>query len=38
VLLSGYVDAEPLLWWYEPSDEENLFIPTMDAHDGGPPN
>jgi len=34
----GQVLPEPLLWWYEPTDPENLFIPTMDAHDGGPPN
>lgn len=30
-------DPEPLLWWYEPTDKENLFIPTMDAHDGFAP-
>jgi hypothetical protein len=35
---SGRVEADPLLWWYEPSDPMNLFIPTMDAHDGGPPD
>jgi len=35
---AGNVKAEPLLWWYEPSDKENLFIPTMDAHDGKAPS
>jgi hypothetical protein len=35
---SGYVEAEPLLWMYEPKDKDTLFIPTMDAHDGGPPD
>lgn len=35
---SGSVDAAPLLWWYEPKDSENLFIPTMDAHDGKAPD
>ena len=31
---SGSVEAEPLLWWYEPTDKDTLFVPTMDAHDG----
>lgn len=31
---NGSVEAEPLLWWYEPTDKETLFVPTMDAHDG----
>jgi hypothetical protein len=31
-------DIEPLLWWYEPKNPDELFIPTMDAHDGGPPD
>lgn len=35
---SGSVDAAPLLWWYEPSDPDTLFIPTMDAHDGKAPD
>lgn len=35
---SGVVEADPLLWWYEPKDPENLFIPTMDAHTGAPPD
>lgn len=34
----GYIEAEPLLWWYEPKDDRNLFVPTMDAHDGNPPD
>jgi hypothetical protein len=34
---NGNIKAEPLLWWYEPSDKDNLFIPTMDAHDGNAP-
>ena len=31
---SGSVEAEPLLWWYEPKDKDVLFVPTMDSHDG----
>lgn len=34
----GSVQAEPLLWWYEPKDKDTLFMPTMDAHDGGAPD
>ena len=34
---NGSIEAEPLMWWYEPSDPDHLFIPTMDAHDGGAP-
>jgi len=34
----GQIEAEPLLWWYEPINNKSLFIPTMDAHDGNPPN
>jgi hypothetical protein len=34
----GRVEAEPLLWWYEPRQPEQLFAPALDAHDGGPPN
>lgn len=32
----GDLKAEPLLWWYEPKDKR-LFLPTLDAHDGGAP-
>ena len=32
----GQLKSEPLLWWYEPRGER-LFVPTMDAHDGGAP-
>lgn len=31
------VDAEPMLWWYEPNDSSHLFFPALDAHDGLPP-
>lgn len=33
---NGHLEAEPLLWWYEPrpENEQRIFIPTMDAHDG----
>lgn len=31
-------DIEPLLWWYEPSDWKQFYIPTLDAHDGNPPD
>lgn len=34
---NGQVEAEPLLWWYEPKTPEQLFIPTLDAHDGKAP-
>lgn len=34
---NGSIEAEPLLWWYEPKDAAALFIPTMDAHDGKAP-
>lgn len=34
---NGEIEAEPLLWWYEPKDATTFFIPTMDAHNGGPP-
>lgn len=33
----GSIEAEPMLWWYEPSNSNALFIPTMDAHDGKAP-
>jgi hypothetical protein len=31
---NGAIEAEPLMWWYVPRDRSELFIPTMDAHDG----
>lgn len=34
---SGEVEAEPMLWWYEPLHPHALFLPGVDAHDGGPP-
>lgn len=34
---AGTVDAEPMLWWYEPNDPDYLFFPALDAHDGRPP-
>lgn len=34
----GHLEAEPLLWWYEPREGDNrIFLPTMDAHDGHGP-
>ena len=33
----GRIEAEPLLWWYEPKNTDHFFIPTMDAHDGNAP-
>lgn len=33
----GTIDAEPLLWWYEPKNAGQLFMPALDAHDGHPP-
>jgi hypothetical protein len=35
---NGSIKAEPLLWWYKPTNKDVLFIPTMDAHDGNAPN
>ena len=34
----GQVQTEPLLWWYEPTDKNKLFAPTMDSHDGNAPD
>ena len=28
---------DPLLWWYVPKNKDQLFMPALDAHDGGPP-
>jgi len=33
----GSIEAEPLLWWYEPISTEVLFAPGLDAHDGKAP-
>lgn len=35
---NGHLQAEPLLWWYEPTNKNTLFVPTMDAHDGNAPD
>lgn len=37
---AGEVDAEPILWWYEPMPEfvDHHFLPGLDAHDGQPPD
>jgi|SRR5579885_785894 len=29
--------ANPMLWWYEPRQPDQLFFPALDAHDGLPP-
>lgn len=34
----GAVEAEPMLWWYEPRNASSLFLPALDAHDGNPPD
>jgi len=34
---NGAIEAEPLMWWYEPRDTKSLFVPTMDAHSGKAP-
>lgn len=34
----GSIEAEPLLWWYVPQNKDILFAPTMDAHNGNPPD
>ena len=33
----GRIKSEPLMWWYEPKNKSEFFIPTMDAHDGRAP-
>lgn len=35
----GTMDAEPMVWWYEPLDayKDHHFLPGLDAHDGGLP-
>lgn len=30
--------GEPMLWWYEPLNPEQLFFPALDAHSGQPPD
>ena len=32
------VEAEPLLWWFEPKDPKVLFAPALDAHSGNAPD
>lgn len=36
----GHIEAEPLLWWYEPLPEyrEQHFLPGLDGHDGRVPD
>jgi len=34
----GTVDAEPMVWQYEPLDPARLFAPALDGHDGQVPN
>ena len=34
----GTMEAEPLLWKYEPLNTAQLFLPALDAHDGDAPN
>lgn len=34
----GSVDAEPMVWQYEPLDPAHLFAPALDGHDGKLPN
>ena len=29
--------AQPLLWWYKPTDPDYLVAPGLDAHDGNAP-
>jgi hypothetical protein len=33
----GDIQAEPLLWWYEPRMPDWLFAPALDGHDGRRP-
>ena len=32
------MEADPMLWWYEPMNEGILWAPALDAHDGGAPD
>lgn len=34
----GTIEAEPMVFWYEPLFPNRLFAPALDAHDGNPPN
>lgn len=34
----GAVEAEPMVWQYEPLDPAHLFAPALDGHDGKIPN
>lgn len=36
----GRIEAEPLLWWYQPRPEfqDRHFLPSLDGHDGRIPN
>jgi hypothetical protein len=31
------MEADPMLWWYEPNNPDVLWAPALDAHDGGVP-
>ena len=37
---NGTIEAEPILWWYEPMRAyvDKHFLPGLDAHDGNPPD
>ncbi|MFO0588156.1 MAG: hypothetical protein U0441_11480 [Polyangiaceae bacterium] len=35
---NGRIEAEPLLWWFEPMHPKWLFLPALDAHDGKAPD
>lgn len=35
---NGTVDAEPMLWQYQPLDPSHLWLPALDGHDGRAPN
>jgi hypothetical protein len=32
------LEAEPMLWWYEPKDPHSFFAPALDGHDGRVPD
>jgi hypothetical protein len=34
----GAIEAEPMVFWYEPLFPKRLFAPALDAHDGNPPD
>lgn len=34
---NGNIKAEPLMWWYEPRNKDEFFLPGLDSHSGDIP-